>query len=155
MEEQRLYKAKAMLERRKLKVKIKSLAEESRIIRIEERKLKRDGFGPSEAHIRKLPGVGGAVLLSTEQLPKRAEAYLAFLDLRGHRKYVGQGARLALIAYGYIRGRRYNQVETPKTPLTDRQRQAVTRMTSWFGVSEQPVLDWLDGKEPMKSEAAE
>lgn len=84
-----------------LKVKIKSLAEEALIIRKEERRA---------LEIAKL---------------QRALTYKGNINgeflyrcLRMHRKSpVGTEARYALIAYGFLRGKKYKQIEQPKVPI--------------------------------------
>jgi len=65
-----------------LKIKLKSLAEEARIIRKEERKLVQSGRGPETGY------------------------------LSSHRKQVVRhAARSTHVAYGYIRGRTYQELE--------------------------------------------
>jgi hypothetical protein len=86
-----------------LKVKIKSLAEEARIIRREERRVL-----SSFEYVKKIEGEKG--------LKTRIEFYE---KLREHRKHpVGTESRAALIAYGFIRGKKYKQIERPKNPWT-------------------------------------
>lgn len=69
----------------KLKIKLKSLAEEARIIRKEERRLKLAGRGPD------------------------------ITQLHEHRLLVVRRcARETHIAYGYLRGLSYEQIERPK-----------------------------------------
>lgn len=80
-----------------LKIKIKSLADEARIIRKEEEKFKQR---------RALYWARG------EDAYKQADKI--FWSLRDHRKSpVGTESRAALIAYGYLRGRTFQQLETP------------------------------------------
>jgi hypothetical protein len=78
-----------------LKIKIKSLAAEARIIKAEERKVKAAPF--------KYGGGGGGT---------------AYRELRNHRiLVVREECRLTQIAYGFIRGRTYSQIERPAKPL--------------------------------------
>lgn len=73
-----------------LKIKIKSLAVESRMIRHEERKLKKLGKGPET------------------------------IGLTLHRKsVVRKEARATLIAYGYLRGKSYEAIEPGVTTTPD------------------------------------
>lgn len=77
-----------------LRVKIRSLAEEAKIIRSEERKI---SFEVKERHPRRT--------LSTEKDP-------VFFGLRQHRvEDVRREARASLLAYGLLRGRVYEQIE--------------------------------------------
>lgn len=87
--------------REMLRVKLKSLAEETRIIRREERR------------------THGAL---------REELYL-------HRtRAVGVEARLTHLAYGFIRGRTYEQMEaTTKSPLTPASWERVRAMLKKYG----------------------
>lgn len=85
-----------------LKVKIKSLAEEAKIIRKEENKAK--------ASFRWLRNKQGK-----EQ--EYEDQFFLYHSLRAHRKEpVGTEARAALIAYGFIRGKKYKQIEDIKNP---------------------------------------
>lgn len=86
-----------------LKVKVKSLAEEARIIRREEHAAKRQ--------YRWAKNQQGAEEIYTE-------AHNTFWGLRHHRTYdVRNEARAAHIAYGYLRGLEYSMIETPEVPL--------------------------------------
>lgn len=82
-----------------LKIKIKSLAEEARIIRKEEShyKQKRRMYMEKQGF---------------EEKYKTSDTI--FWSLRDHRRQpVGTESRVALLAYGYLRGRKYRQMETP------------------------------------------
>ena len=85
-----------------LKVKIKSLAEEARIIRKEEQKALRK----ASYHRRK------------QDETQTNEAYNLYYNLKLHRHHpVGTESRAALIAYGYLRGLKYSQIEKPKNAM--------------------------------------
>lgn len=81
-----------------LKIKIKSLAEEARIIRAEERK-----------HIKSAHWCR----FHSEMLGYEAW-YQNYWSLRQHRLGLRAEQRAALLAYGFLRGRAYRQIE-PKT----------------------------------------
>lgn len=82
-----------------LKIKLKSLAEEARIIRREEAKNKRFRFG-----------------------------------LRDHRKgIVRRVARDTVIAYGFLRGKDYKQIE--QNPKTKPNWEAIKKMVEKYGVN--------------------
>ena len=84
-----------------LKVKIKSLAEESKIIRKEEWKAKKQYRYWANKQ-------GGEREYRT--------ANDLFWGLRNHRHApVGRESRSALLAYGYLRGLKYSQIETKPT----------------------------------------
>jgi len=84
-----------------LKVKIKSLAEEARIIRKEEYKAKKQR--------RYFSGKQG-------EEENHQAAIKLFWGLRDHRECpVGTESRSALIAYGFLRGRKFSQLETYPT----------------------------------------
>lgn len=86
-----------------LKVKIKSLAEEARIIRKEEQKALRK----ASYHRRK------------QDETQTNEAYNLYYNLKLHRHHpVGTESRAALIAYGYLRGLKYSQIEKPKDAMS-------------------------------------
>lgn len=76
-----------------LKVKIKNLAAEAGIIRLEERKAKQHrNNAKTQEHWN--------------------EHHRAFMDLKDHRKgIVRDVARINLLAYGFLRGRSYAQME--------------------------------------------
>lgn len=81
-----------------LKVKIKSLAEEAKIIRKEEQKALRK----ASYHRRK------------QDENEVGKAYSLYRSLRSHRRHpVGTESRAALIAHGYLRGLKYSQIEKP------------------------------------------
>lgn len=86
-----------------LKVKIKSLAEEARIIRKEENKAKYQ-----RRYLARKQG-------SEEEY---SIANRLFWELRWHREDpVGTESRAALLAYGFLRGRTYRQIEAlPQKP---------------------------------------
>lgn len=98
-----------------LKVKIRSLAEEAKIIRAEEKKIISDN---SIYWIR------------------------ARSALRHHRtNEVRKEARAALLAYALIRGVPYHSVERPKSKEIDIK--AVQRIVDKFGVRGMSVVDWI------------
>jgi hypothetical protein len=79
-----------------LKIKIISLAAEARIIRAEERKWPRERDFP----------------LEQRQEPGSKKRWVTRVELASHRRVVVRGeARSALLAYGYLRGRAYRQIE--------------------------------------------
>jgi hypothetical protein len=87
-----------------LKVKIKSLAEEAKIIRKEEQKALRT----MRWHLR---GTNDREAGDAKYRPY----YNLYWNLKEHRHHpVGSESRAALIAYGYLRGLKYSQVEKPK-----------------------------------------
>lgn len=91
-----------------LKVKIKSLAEEAYIIRKEERKIKKNLDWLKERRTR-------TDEYSNAEYNRASNIYNG---LYLHRKSpVGTEARYALIAYGFLRGKKYSQIEQPKVPI--------------------------------------
>lgn len=91
-----------------LKVKIKSLAAEASIIRKEERKAKANSRW-LRTHTQHTDEHNNREYIKARHL---------FFDLKDHRKHpVGTESRAALIAYGYLRGRKYKIIEQPKEPL--------------------------------------
>jgi hypothetical protein len=99
-----------------LKVKIKSLAAEARIIRHEERK--------SRGQLRN--------------------------DLANHRKgIVRREARNTQLAYGYLRGRSYRQLEHSCHRQPDWE--AVERMVKRYGRLNQPLKEWANEQEERQS----
>ncbi len=83
-----------------LKVKIKSLAEEARIIRKEERRALRK----ASYHRNK------------QNQEATDAAYSLYCNLQLHRHHpVGTESRAALIAYGFINGLPYSKVENPSS----------------------------------------
>lgn len=113
-----------------LTIKIKSLAAEARIIRQHEKK--------ALAHARCRKGDEAA------QRP----FYDRYAGLHGHRTgVVRDAARSALLAYGYLRGRSYDQIEgssktTPSWPDVD-------KMVLRYGGKEQwrAFPDWLPDRD--------
>jgi hypothetical protein len=102
---------------RALKVKIKSLAEEARIIRLEEKRaLARPRPSPSSLISPYDPHdwtAGGA----KKPKPRRVTKYrdeMLYLSMRSHRvKELRQEQRCSLLAYAYIRGVPFAKVERP------------------------------------------
>ena len=85
-----------------LKVKIKSLADEAKIIRKEEQKALRK----ASYHRYK------------QDETSTKGAYSLYRNLKLHRHHpVGSESRAALIAYGYLRGLKYSQLEKPKVSM--------------------------------------
>lgn len=94
---------------RKLKIKIKHLALEPAIIRAEERK------ELSQAAYHR----------SRQEFKDEQRHYWDYLDLYQHRKQVvGFEARATQLAYAFIRGRHYEQVENTK-PLYEKDSKGV------------------------------
>lgn len=92
-----------------LKVKIKSLAEEAKIIRKEENKAQRNYNWLKKRSTR-------TDEYSNQEVIK---VFRLCYELYHHRKSpVGTEARYALIAYGYLRGRKYSQIEQPKKKIS-------------------------------------
>jgi hypothetical protein len=84
-----------------LRVKIKSLAAEARIIAQEERRV-----------------LDRVQRLSDTDAKDRA--WNTYHELRGHRRtVVGRGAREALLAYGFLRGHGYERLEPPNSSAPD------------------------------------
>lgn len=104
-----------------LKVKIKSLAAEARIIRAEE---------------RKLPG-----------------PHATRTGLHLHRvNEVRREARAALLAYGFLRGRWYEQIEGPGTDRDAVPWQRVLQLANKYGgqrVEAATLQGWAEGGEPL------
>lgn len=111
-----------------LKVKIKSLAAESRIIRKEERK----ALG------------SGRWALKAQKTTGEVEAeYERYNRLRHHRVHaVRDEARASLLAYGFLRGKAYGQVEhkqgTPGPILS----KAAGMAKRLGGKTEEAFLEW-------------
>jgi len=103
-----------------LKVKIKSLATEARIIRMEERK--------SLAQSRK----------------KGTTPHMAYWGLRSHRTgIVREEARYSQIAYAYLRGRPYRITEkTDRTPDWARVVKVVSRFGGPTNLTPTALEDW-------------
>ncbi len=98
-----------------LKVKIKSLAAEAKIIRAEEEKV----------------AAGNSLYWARVRC-----------GLRQHRiEEVRKEARAALLAYAMIRGKPYHSVERPKSKQPDIK--AVQRMVDKFGSRGMSVSDWI------------
>lgn len=107
-----------------LRVKIKSLASEARIIRHEELKYK-------------------------PRITKRDDS--TYFELRNHRLQIRCDARSALLAYGLLRGRTYKQLEAKCYANANwtQVRDNLTRFGAGLGNKEETlrvVMDWRDGK---------
>lgn len=140
--------------KRFLKVKIKSLAAEARIIKNEERKLKTVKV---EVPVKDR---AGNVLRQKIVRKLAARKQLQFNSLREHRVGVVRAeARNSLIAYAFLRGRPYSVVAPKDSRLVDRT--SVARMALKYGPSdlqnlpktheaviayEAKLLAWFDGK---------
>ena len=95
---------------KQLKVKIKSLAAEARIIRLEEQRAK--GRRLSDAGPRVKDEAKGYVVRNDKHYEVKGRDDELREDLHRHRIDVVQvEARLALLAYGFLRGRLYAQLE--------------------------------------------
>jgi hypothetical protein len=113
-----------------LKVKIKSLATEAGIIRLEERRAKRQC---SWARTHQHESLGASEAL--------------FRGLRMHRvKEVRNEARASLVAYGFLRGKRYAQIEPPGSKRLNMD--AVKRLVAKYGgkPAVEGVDDWAGAK---------
>lgn len=135
-----------------LKVKIKSLAAEAKIIRHEEEKRK-----------------GPYVLTPRTNTQQQAQRYRRqpldyndiYFELRGHRTWIVRNeARATQLAYAYIRGRRYRQIEakTHDNVVNEYLLPRIVDMVRKYGfptLSKDVVLahlrDWLDDRDvPIK-----
>lgn len=109
-----------------LKVKIKSLAEEARIIRKEERKLK------------------GQISRTSSEYPEDIkEKRDQVINLVHHRKgVVGHEARHTHLAYAIFRGTPYHKLELKcrEKPIFRK----IKEMAHRFGASEEDVTNWVD-----------
>jgi hypothetical protein len=134
---------------RHLKIKIKSLAAEARIIRAEEQKLKRRIKRSKK--LRRILRKGGT-LKGKPLTPERAEE-LGFEVhmLKVHRKSdVREEARHSLLAYGYMREIPYKQIEQRCEDPPNESK--ISQMVARFGGEHKGVLDWLEGNEEKKEE---
>lgn len=139
----------------KLRIKIKSLAAESRIIKDEERKLTRahkpfiDGKTGRTIRVGRIPEARARQVAAEKIENMEAE----YQSLRRHRTIdVRNEARAAQIAYGFLRGKPYARIETPKVPLPDGLRAMARGIAFRFGSRnltqvEKDMTLWLDGPE--------
>lgn len=117
-----------------LRVKIKSLAAEAQIIRAEERKLRR-----RHTWRKSMDGLEHAVR-TNQPAPGPLGDDPLFQGLRGHRiNAVRVECRLALLAYGFLRGRTYQQIEQTAHDKPDFT--SLTKMVYRF--AEQPTSDMV------------
>lgn len=119
-----------------LKIKIMSLAEEARIIRRHERKL-----------------TGDIRWLSAHQKPVEARQE-ARATIHGHRVLEVRGeARVAHLAYGFLRGTALEVIEAKGSAKVDWKR--VEKMAGRFGpVDGQAFKEWSGQKKPESAAAA-
>ncbi len=114
-----------------LKIKIKSLAAEARFIRIEELKA------------RKMARANAA-----HQQPKESQVASDFRhSLHTHRtQVVRPEARSSQLAYGFLRGRKYSQLESSVRPDNPPNLKAITSMVERFGgdAAADKVKEWLN-----------
>ena len=122
-----------------LKVKIKSLAAEGRIIRKEERK-----------------ALGSGRWLAKAQKPadEIEPEYERYNRLRHHRVHaVRDEARASLLAYGFLRGRAYSQIEGGNTPAHILAK-AATMATRFGGKAPSSLLLWAGRASKVEETAA-
>ena len=123
-----------------LKIKIKSLASEARMIRLEERKVK----GYIRYRNRNV---------SSKEQPSKIDGRLRTLreGLHYHRIFdVRRESRSSCVAYGFLRGRDYGQIEQKCYSLPDWQK--VQQIVLSFALDDQRVVkqrfaNWIDGAE--------
>lgn len=144
-----------------LKVKLKSLAEEARIIKREERKRKLKRLRPKPFS---MPGGGAAIgvpaidrqqeresLARQRARPWRSMALHEIEQLHLHRiRVVRKEARLTLIAYAFIRGRTLASVDRCNSFSHDDWKRVVAMIRKYGGsldVKEQ-LLDWVGRSGP-------
>lgn len=119
-----------------LKIKIKTLAYEARIIRKEERK-----------HLQLARCLKVVEPLEVKLMTKH---YRAFWDLSEHRKgKVRHAARENGLAYGFIRGRSYAQMEAKCRPDNRPDFKSIEKIARRFGALEHKErwADWLASAE--------
>ncbi len=105
-----------------LKIKSKHLASESRIIKLEETKLKR------RIRYARLKSKNPNSLVNSLN------------DLSSHRKAIVRShARSTHLAYGFLRGKRYRRIEDSRTRTTPNWKE-VERMIVKYGNEDQRVL---------------
>jgi hypothetical protein len=126
-----------------LKVKIKSLADEARTIKAEERKW----FQVEKQTIRNDSGQKIATIITThrKRTPEQVAAchvgqpHPLFFGLRDHRiKVVRPEARAANIAYGFLRGRDYQRIENKAHEAPNWKR--VEELVAKFGAGDRRVV---------------
>ena len=130
----------------KLKIKLKSLAAEAKIIRFHERKIK--------PYIKE-----GDNNIKPEDVIARADYERGVL--RGHRIYlVRKEARDSHIAYGYLRNKAYKQIEnsTDNPPNIKNITKIINKFQGYWGnkeVLESTVKEWMeqDYQVPLKLQA--
>jgi hypothetical protein len=126
----------------KIKIKIKSLVSEARIIRAEEAKVLKWRRRAAERQ------KAAAIL---ERLDSE------YISLRDHRKReVRREARASNLAYGYLRGRPYKVIE--QDPHTRPNRERVAEIVAKFGGMKKPearerIDTWLDAELIEKAKA--
>lgn len=125
-----------------LKVKLISLGDEARTIRRMENQGRRRR--PTEADVRPELTVVDGKPFGTQKRPRVDYRYRDWrAGLAAHRRFeVRPESRVTHLAYGFLRGRKYHQIEQradPSTPVRwDRVRQLVAR----YGVQEYVAQDY-------------
>jgi len=163
-----------------LKIKRKSLAEEARIIRAEEKKvLLKATFARGVAHPASLYEDGSPTLngLTPKQIarvmalrdragnnpPDPAVPFALYTRLNSHRRGdLRNAARAAILAHHYLKGTAYSKVETGKTEPVFAAELAVNvaREVRTFGgsgakeVRPKDILHWFEGGPTIFQEAA-
>jgi hypothetical protein len=88
-----------------MKVRIKELAQEAKFIRLEENKIKKEKEYLKQKFPDAIEGLHYSDLCSD------------FWKLKSHRKVnVGEAARAAQLAYGFLRGIPYSEIESKRKP---------------------------------------
>ncbi len=127
-----------------LTIKIRSLAEEAKIIWTYEQKL----IGQA----RECDNLADKGSNRIAELRKHATVHRSeYLNIRNHRRVVVRNAsRSTLLAYGYINGRRYREIEfwsRTEPNWTD-----VERMIRKYGKFDQATFDKWKDEPPLKQE---
>lgn len=124
-----------------LKVKLKSLSAETRIIRHEERKF----LGSSRWQRKNEPATN---------IYAPGGSYFTWAGLRGHRLDLRQEQRSAYLAYGYLRGVPYRRIEREGSATPDVNR--IGQLVSKFGpqkASTDAIKAWLEVPAPQAAAA--
>lgn len=137
-----------------LKVKLKSLAAEARVIKHEENKRKVKGIPSSRRNFGKAQSakVSAAEIRAADRdirSERRGRDWypktlVELQSLHRHRiDVVKKEARLTSIAYGYIRGRKFDQVDSGRD-LKPEDWKRITDMVKRYGTLESSLEQWAN-----------
>ncbi len=137
-----------------LKIKIKSLADESRTIRHEEQKCRRQENWAKGKHLPRAEGARAAHSNPDHHAVREVAKELRHVMTAHRKEDLRPMQRAAQLAYGYMKGTPYYKIERYVTPGNEPNTGSIEQNITRFGGDPAGLGAWLEAQPPVEQQQA-